>query len=256
LKHCVSSFVPPLKATLPSIIGDIENQNNSNGDENNDNDIESPLHLDRSTPGMDGSSHDDDEEPPPLLDRSAPDFDSSSDDDDDEDVYTQADVDDDDDLYVMDPLAHLAHLFPGETWDDVDEAPGMFSMTLQVESNMIQFNESSGSAIQRLHRERTLKCPVCAEPYLDYYDSDHPNRLPARKTPQSCCSHGATMIFIKLDSCPVCMDDMVEPPVVALPCGHVICQADFVTLGGIVGPRPSHKPEPLPLSCGSNLLSL
>jgi len=32
--------------------------------------------------------------------------------------------------------------------------------------------------------------------------------------------------------CPICLEDVVQPPNIALPCGHVVCPEDFKRLGG------------------------
>jgi hypothetical protein len=42
------------------------------------------------------------------------------------------------------------------------------------------------------------------------------------------------MLFVQAN-CPVCMEDQVAPPTVALACGHVLCQDDFIKIGGRVG---------------------
>ena len=95
-----------------------------------------------------------------------------------------------------------------------------------------------------------VKCPVCSEVFLDYEESDHPNTPRKRALMSSArCSHGALSLFTRLESCPVCFGDNIEPPnVVALACGHVVCRDDFCRLGGHVGDkRPEKFPKPLPM---------
>jgi hypothetical protein len=200
---------------------------------------------------------------------------------DDDDNYDDDDYgedDDDDDSEANDSfLRHVA-----QQYDDMDTNENVFIVPAGVDLNMLTdrtreelagvppfmrnavlermvesamnqfFNMAGESAEERRMKERTVKCPVCSEAYLDYKEGDHPNRIAARKTPQHCCSHGATMLFIKLDSCPICMEEHLEPPAVALACGHVICKEDFEKLGGIVGQRPADKPEPMALPNGTD----
>jgi hypothetical protein len=114
----------------------------------------------------------------------------------------------------------------------------------EVFSAAAEGNDNGGSETM----QRSIKCPICSEVYLDYQESDHPNRAAARKNPTHCCSHGATMLFVKIESCPICMEQSDNEPVVAFACGHVVCKDDFVRLGGILGERkPDEHPEPLAL---------
>jgi len=48
------------------------------------------------------------------------------------------------------------------------------------------------------------------------------------------CSHDAQPVFI-VASCPVCLNDACEAPMVALKCGHVVCRDDFIGIGGKMG---------------------
>jgi hypothetical protein len=70
-------------------------------------------------------------------------------------------------------------------------------------------------------------CPVCNRQHVHTAASSSGNL-------RYQVSHGAIMVFIQAD-CPVCMEDQVGPPTVALACGHVLCQDDFMRLGGRVG---------------------
>jgi hypothetical protein len=77
-------------------------------------------------------------------------------------------------------------------------------------------------------RDRDIfKCPVCNRQHVHTAASSSGNL-------RHQVSHGAIMVFIQAD-CPVCMEDQVGPPTVALACGHVLCQDDFMKLGGRVG---------------------
>lgn len=97
-----------------------------------------------------------------------------------------------------------------------------------------------------------LKCPVCSQTHKELKEKAS-NRF--RQGIQHQCSHGAIMIFASCD-CPVCMEDNIEPPMVALSCGHVICRQDFKRLGGRIG-KDAVKPRQPPhtISFPSNLSS-
>jgi hypothetical protein len=47
-------------------------------------------------------------------------------------------------------------------------------------------------------------------------------------------SHNARAVFYS-GSCPICLKDPIEPPMVAFACGHLVCVNDFKKLGGRVG---------------------
>jgi hypothetical protein len=72
-----------------------------------------------------------------------------------------------------------------------------------------------------------VNCPICKKEHSHDEASSSTNL-------NHKVSHGATMLFIQAD-CPVCMEDQVGPPTVALGCGHVYCKDDFIKLGGRVG---------------------
>ena len=62
-----------------------------------------------------------------------------------------------------------------------------------------------------------------------------------RKRPAS--NHCGLLVFVGHD-CPVCLEAV--SPVVALPCGHTVCQDCFQQLGGALPPNPSNVPLPAP----------
>jgi len=94
-----------------------------------------------------------------------------------------------------------------------------------------------GSAFRRRNREveeetaasggfhyafRVLECPVCKKQYRhdpgdgnDDEDDDEGPLIEDR------CSHSARLVFCST-GCPICLEDTVDPPVVALRCGHVV----------------------------------
>jgi hypothetical protein len=87
-----------------------------------------------------------------------------------------------------------------------------------------------------------VKCPVCNYPH-DEVDLSQSSSSKFQPQIQHLCSHGASMIFTKAD-CPVCMEDQIGPPVVTLPCGHILCVQDFQRLGGRTGQYANQIPEP------------
>ena len=100
-------------------------------------------------------------------------------------------------------------------------------------------DDNDGSAAPSSLRDRDIfKCPVC--------NTEHTHKEASNSSiVKHQVSHGATMLFIQAD-CPVCMEDQVGPPTVALACGHVLCKDDFKKLGGRVG-QPAVDPfEPPP----------
>mmetsp|Transcript_21895 Transcript_21895/g.54106 ORF Transcript_21895/g.54106 Transcript_21895/m.54106 type:complete len:227 (+) Transcript_21895:42-722(+) len=60
-----------------------------------------------------------------------------------------------------------------------------------------------------------------------------PHNIPFECPPQYQCSHGCQLIFVSAE-CSICLET-VESPVVAFPCGHVVCETHFRTLGGRIG---------------------
>eukprot|EP00980_Cylindrotheca_fusiformis_P000143 scaffold24_cov128-Cylindrotheca_fusiformis.AAC.16 len=90
-----------------------------------------------------------------------------------------------------------------------------------------------------------VKCPVCNYVHADGQQPNQGGGTTGKFQPhvQHACSHGAKVLFTKLEECPVCMDE-VGPPVVSLPCGHVVCEDDFERIGGRIGEAASMAPEP------------
>ena len=74
-------------------------------------------------------------------------------------------------------------------------------------------------------RNENVKCPVC--------NAIHEKEEASSNDENSACSHGARLLFASAD-CPICMEERMEPPLVFLRCGHVVCVDDFKRLGGQV----------------------
>jgi hypothetical protein len=83
-------------------------------------------------------------------------------------------------------------------------------------------------AMMQAREAKKLKCPTCM--------SEHAYCPAPPGTPrtQDCYSHNARAIFCS-GSCPICLEDNIEPPMVAFACGHLVCVNDFKRLGGRVG---------------------
>jgi hypothetical protein len=73
-----------------------------------------------------------------------------------------------------------------------------------------------------------MRCPVC-------------RKGPRDKT--------GFLVYVEAE-CPVCLEK--TSPLVALPCGHVICQDDFKTIGGIL---PGEEEQCRPVEASRNTTS-
>ena len=82
----------------------------------------------------------------------------------------------------------------------------------------------------RMNGNSDLKCPVCTQtfpkrpPGYNHYPTNS-------NSPTSCCSHGGRTVFCSA-TCPICLEE--SDPIIALPCGHVLCPDDFQQLGGSI----------------------
>jgi len=78
------------------------------------------------------------------------------------------------------------------------------------------------ASADKKRRER-VRCPVCQK--------DHKPLKDGNKPVCKHVSHNAIQLWVKA-ACPICLEDVVQPPNIALPCGHVVCSDDFLKLGG------------------------
>ena len=82
---------------------------------------------------------------------------------------------------------------------------------------------------------KKLKCPVC--------NAEHDYKMASAGKPvDQRCSHDARFMFIS-SSCPICLEENMDPPMVGLDCGHMVCIDDFKRLGGRVGEEASKTPQ-------------
>lgn len=70
----------------------------------------------------------------------------------------------------------------------------------------------------------TLKCPTC--------NHTHHARTDVFGNLKENLDFDAREIFGVVSTCPICLDECSA--LVALPCGHILCKADYVRLGGHV----------------------
>jgi hypothetical protein len=79
---------------------------------------------------------------------------------------------------------------------------------------------------------KKVKCPNCMSEHA--YCPAPPATGGSQSRLQDRYSHNARAIFCS-GSCPICLEDQIEPPMVAFACGHLVCVDDFKRLGGRVG---------------------
>lgn len=84
--------------------------------------------------------------------------------------------------------------------------------------------------------DNRVQCPVCSK----FHEPREGEEGAAKKGEPA--SHGCLVIYIA-HQCPICLEDPAGPPMIALPCGHLVCQPDFEKLGGFIGEKPSDKPS-------------
>ena len=90
----------------------------------------------------------------------------------------------------------------------------------------------------------SLTCPICSA----VHERDSRRQGNYSPPPEHSCSHGAILLFVPAD-CPVCMEERVDPPVVALPCGHVLCCQDFKTMRGVIGVEAEDDKQKAEVAC-------
>jgi len=96
---------------------------------------------------------------------------------------------------------------------------------------------------------RDVRCPVCRKRYRhiiippasrsnneDDDDDDDPDIDDVRV--EDICSHDARLVYCSGQQCPICLEDAVVPPVVALRCGHVVWYVSFAIFEPV---RPPHS---------------
>ena len=82
-------------------------------------------------------------------------------------------------------------------------------------------------AMMQPREAKKMKCPSCMS---EQAYCPAPPGTPVNNR----YSHNARAIFCS-GSCPICLEDNIEPPMVAFLCGHLVCVNDFKRLGGRVG---------------------
>jgi hypothetical protein len=87
-------------------------------------------------------------------------------------------------------------------------------------------------AMTMTREPKKLKCPNCMSEHA--YCPAPALSTGSRMRLQDRYSHNARAVFFS-GSCPICLEDPIEPPMVAFACGHLICVDDFKKLGGRVG---------------------
>ena len=65
-----------------------------------------------------------------------------------------------------------------------------------------------------------LSCPVCGSVHLCVKEGNEKNYF------------GDLPVYVKA-TCPICLEEC-GPPVIALPCGHILCRKDYISIGGNV----------------------
>ena len=116
--------------------------------------------------------------------------------------------------------------------------------------------------------DNRVQCPVCSK----FHEPREGEEEAAKKGEPA--SHGCLVVYIA-HQCPICLgktrkliyrtftfkasgiifshpliyysfiqtEDPAGPPMIAMPCGHLVCQPDFEKLGGFLGEKPSNKPS-------------
>lgn len=148
--------------------------------------------------------------------------------------------DDDDDDEIEEDEDHLYPLFRGAD-RDVAGAAMVSSLMGAFLSDDEPSEEGLFRALQAVviseEEEQSpphVKCPLCLQVH-DYMDPKGPNMA------RFLFSHDARPCFVDSFQCPICLEIPSEQPMVALACGHVVCQEDFQQLGGEVRPTEQCK---------------
>ena len=67
-----------------------------------------------------------------------------------------------------------------------------------------------------------VTCPVCASVHLSVKEEEENGTK----------YFGDLQVYVKA-TCPICLEEC-GPPVIALPCGHILCRNDYISLGGTI----------------------
>ena len=98
------------------------------------------------------------------------------------------------------------------------------------------FQQVMGGEEEEDEEDERVQCPICNKYHEPTEQHDAANKAEA-------CSHGCLVVYIA-HHCPICLEDPAGPPMVAMPCGHLVCTADFKELGGYLGEKPKDEDRP------------
>jgi hypothetical protein len=98
------------------------------------------------------------------------------------------------------------------------------------------FQQAMGEGEEEEEEDERVQCPICNKYHEPTENHDATNKAEA-------CSHGGLVVYIA-HQCPICLEDPAGPPMVAMPCGHLVCTTDFQELGGYLGEKPNDEDRP------------
>jgi hypothetical protein len=100
-------------------------------------------------------------------------------------------------------------------------------------SAMMLANDPPPAMMPMTREPKKVKCPNCMTEHV-YCPAPHPSTGVVVPRMQDRYSHNARAVFYS-GSCPICLEDPIEPPMVVFAWGHLVCVNDFKKLGGRVG---------------------